>query len=96
LDHFLPWTFVCHDAIWNLVPVIPEANLSKHNNLPDKSYLPAIAAIQHAGLTIACRVMTKAVWEKVANTFIGDFRISEDAILDRIHLENAYDLSVGA
>jgi len=40
--------------------------------------------------------MTKAVWEKVANTFIGDLRISENAILDRTHLESAYDLSVGA
>jgi len=39
LDHFLPWTFVAHNKLWNLIPVVDIANSSKSNNLPVLSYL---------------------------------------------------------
>ena len=61
LDHFLPWTFVCHNSLWNLLPVSPKANTSKWNRLPDASYLPAFAASQHTGLIAARRGMLKQV-----------------------------------
>lgn len=39
LDHFLPWTFVCHDQIWNLCPVTQSSNSSKGNKLPASDYI---------------------------------------------------------
>jgi hypothetical protein len=41
IDHFIPWSFVTHDLIWNLSPVLPIENLRKSDAVPDlKRYLP--------------------------------------------------------
>ncbi|MBN1182791.1 MAG: HNH endonuclease [Bacteroidales bacterium] len=34
LEHFIPWSFVSHNLIWNLVPVTQTVNSSKSNRLP--------------------------------------------------------------
>lgn len=45
LDHFIPWNFVGHDRIWNLVPVNPSLNSSKSDNLAHLKYIkPLILA----------------------------------------------------
>ena len=35
LDHFVPWSFVMNDELWNLMPMDSFLNSSKSNNLPD-------------------------------------------------------------
>jgi hypothetical protein len=55
LDHLLLWTFVCHDAIWNLVPVLPEADLAKGAPLPLRDYVEGVVVIQHLGLVVAAK-----------------------------------------
>lgn len=35
LDHFIPFSFVAHDLIWNLVPTEKSFNSSKSNKLPN-------------------------------------------------------------
>jgi hypothetical protein len=39
IDHFLPWSFVTHDQIWNLHPIEKNVNSSKSNCLPSYKYL---------------------------------------------------------
>jgi hypothetical protein len=95
LDHFLPWTFICHDAIWNLVPVSPEVNAAKGNRLPDVSYLAIFASAQHRGLGTARRVMKETAWALATSPFVGNLRISEDQLLDPDVLFEAYSRSVG-
>lgn len=34
VDHFIPWSFVMNDELWNLMPVDPSLNSSKSNRLP--------------------------------------------------------------
>ncbi len=34
IDHFLPWSFVAHDLLWNLAPVDAATNSSKGDTLP--------------------------------------------------------------
>ena len=34
IDHFIPWSFVMHDEIWNLMPMDSSLNCSKSNKLP--------------------------------------------------------------
>lgn len=34
IDHFLPWSFVAHDQLWNLIPVDNNINYSKSDRLP--------------------------------------------------------------
>lgn len=35
IDHFIPWSFITNDEMWNLVPVNASLNSSKRNRLPD-------------------------------------------------------------
>lgn len=35
IDHFVPWSYVAHDELWNLNPTTRSINSSKSNNLPD-------------------------------------------------------------
>lgn len=49
IDHFLPWSFVAHDLMWNLAPVDRSTNSSKGDALPDlDTYLPRLVSL-HAG-----------------------------------------------
>ena len=34
LDHFVPWSFVMNDELWNLIPMDSSLNSAKSNNLP--------------------------------------------------------------
>lgn len=53
LDHFIPWSFVSHDLLWNLIPADGSINSSKSDKLPDlTSYLPKLAKLQHDSLRI--------------------------------------------
>lgn len=35
IDHFVPWSYVAHDEMWNLNPTTRSINSSKSNNLPE-------------------------------------------------------------
>lgn len=35
IDHFVPWSFITNDEMWNLMPVNPSLNSSKRDRLPD-------------------------------------------------------------
>jgi hypothetical protein len=35
MEHFIPYAFVAHDQLWNLVPAAPAYNLTKRDNLPN-------------------------------------------------------------
>lgn len=34
VDHFIPWSYIAHDEIWNLIPMESSLNSSKGNRLP--------------------------------------------------------------
>lgn len=56
LDHFLPWRFVAHDQLWNIVPVTKSANSAKGDSLPDLAlYFDPFANIQYRALQIVGR-----------------------------------------
>ena len=53
LDHFIPWSFVSHDLLWNLMPADASINSSKSNKLPDLNlYLPKLADAHQKALQI--------------------------------------------
>lgn len=39
VDHFIPWTFVKDDKIWNFVLACPTCNEQKNNRVPSKDYV---------------------------------------------------------
>lgn len=56
VDHFLPWSFVVHDLLWNLTPVEASTNSSKNDVLPDlELYLPRLAKLHFGAIEVAKR-----------------------------------------
>ncbi len=54
LDHFLPWRFVTHDLLWNIIPTPKTVNSSKSDNLPDFAlYFDPFVTLQHQAVQIA-------------------------------------------
>jgi len=48
IDHFVPWSYVAHDKLWNLIPTTKNINSSKSNDLPDiEKYLSSFCSIQY-------------------------------------------------
>ncbi|WP_167852138.1 HNH endonuclease domain-containing protein [Hymenobacter elongatus] len=47
LDHFLPWSFVAHDQLWNIIPTPKSINSAKNNLLPSlERYFEPFAQLQ--------------------------------------------------
>jgi HNH endonuclease len=53
LDHFLPWSFVTHDLIWNLTPAPRAINIQKSAAVPKLAlYLPAFTDQHFSALPV--------------------------------------------
>ena len=53
LDHFIPWSFVSHNLLWNLIPADGSVNSSKSDRLPDiDRYLSKLATTQQKAVRI--------------------------------------------
>ena len=51
LDHFLPWRFVAHDLLWNIIPAPGDVNSTKSDNLPNiELYFNSFARLQYEAL----------------------------------------------
>lgn len=54
IDHFVPWSYVAHDELWNLSPTTKSANSSKGSCLPDWNvYFPKLREVQYQAYTAA-------------------------------------------
>lgn len=54
LDHFLPWSFVAHDLLWNIIPTPKNINSAKNDNLPDiDKYFDRFAQLQYKAFSLA-------------------------------------------
>ncbi|MCX2741450.1 HNH endonuclease domain-containing protein [Pontibacter anaerobius] len=52
IDHFVPWSYVTHDLLWNLLPIPKHVNSSKGNSLPSISnYFPALSSRQYSAFS---------------------------------------------
>ena len=88
LDHFVPWSFVSHNLLWNLIPADSSINSSKSNNLPPLDiYLKPFSHIQHDAL--------KTLYEKNPNdNILEDYLIVYYSISDLVNLSESdfYDV----
>ncbi|MBK5963366.1 hypothetical protein CCR95_04490 [Thiocystis minor] len=96
LDHYLPWSFVAHNQIWNLIPAPPGVNSSKSNHLPSEHYFQGFVALQHQGLLIASRILTAGQFAKQTEDYLADLHLpSSAALLDLEQLSRAYAQNIG-
>ncbi|WP_204104299.1 MULTISPECIES: HNH endonuclease domain-containing protein [Spirulina sp. CCY15215] len=95
LDHYIPWSFVAHDQLWNLIPTTQSVNSSKSNNLASMQYFNDFVKLQHIGLTISHENMKKNKWEKEIESFISELKVNQsDHLLDLEILTNAYESTI--
>ncbi len=80
LDHFIPWSFVSHDLLWNLLPSDASINSSKSNNLPILSnYLRPFAETHHKAL--------KSLYpQNPNNKILEDYLIIHNSISELVDL----------
>lgn len=48
LDHFIPWSYIAHDQLWNIIPTLKKVNSAKCDRLPSlKNHLGAFCQLQY-------------------------------------------------
>jgi hypothetical protein len=90
LDHFLPWSFLAHNELWNLIPVNSAANLSKFNSLPAPHYFGKFIEVQFSGLQIYKNLANKRKWDKVADSFLTGLHLIKTDLLNPDTFHRAY------
>ena len=67
IDHFIPWSFVLHDELWNLVPTFKNINSSKSNKLPRlEEYINKFCDIQYDAFCVIR-------YKKASKQFLEDY-----------------------
>ena len=81
IDHFIPWRFVTHDLLWNLIPTPRFVNSAKSDSLPSlEIYFDNFASIQQKAF--------KIIFQK------GKLRLLEDySNLYYCELKDIYEMS---
>jgi len=83
LDHYLPWSYVCHDEPWNLAPVHPLVNSSKGNSLPADRYLLRFIELQACVLQACKRSFAEGKkWKSVCASYAAGLRLTGEALTD--------------
>lgn len=89
LDHFLPWRFVVHDLLWNLIPTPKSVNSAKSDNLPDeKLYFDSFAQLQYEGVQV---VASKPHVAKLLEDYVLLFKVSTIADLETMSFPSFRD-----
>jgi hypothetical protein len=89
VDHFVPWSFICHDQAWNLVPVLPEANSSKGSRLPELKYVDRFIKLQSECLHRFKSQLSTREWTSHIESYIVDLHLSEQDVLKHEKLSAA-------
>jgi hypothetical protein len=94
IDHFMPWSFVVHDQLWNLIPLSGSENSSKSNQLPPPEFIEPFARQQLEGLLVARQVLSEKKWRALQDDYCCGLGIAADELLDRDTLQTAYRATV--
>lgn len=95
LDHFVPWSFVAHNQLWNLVPVPRVVNSSKSNKLPSmEHYFGTFSSLQYQGLKLFHSKASPAQWRKTIEPYLADLKLSEQDLLDERKLSEQLRLTI--
>ena len=89
LDHFIPWSFVSHNLLWNLMPSDSSINSSKSNKLPDLNlYLPRLAVAHQEAMRIH---ISRGKQSKLLEDYLSLGHTPQEIIsMDREHLLDCF------
>jgi hypothetical protein len=95
LDHYLPWSFVAHDQLWNLIPTTKSVNSSKSNNLPSRKYFSDFVKLQYLGLDIYRQKVSQSKWLNDVESFVAELKVNQaNDLLNLEILTNAYEKTI--
>jgi 5-methylcytosine-specific restriction endonuclease McrA len=96
LDHFVPWSFVVHNQLWNLIPTTKTVNSKKSDNLPSvEKYLDSFVDAQLEAIAVTRNRMSLKSWQDYVSCFVADLGMPDyDSLLDREILRSGYDKNV--
>lgn len=81
VDHFIPWSFIKEDKLWNFVLSCPECNIKKSNILPSQDFIQKIVKRN-------CMILeseNKTIPNSHAGTFIkSQFENYESTLIPRL------------
>jgi hypothetical protein len=82
VDHFIPFSFIAHDLLWNLIPTDTSSNSSKSDMLPQiEKYLLPFTRAHHLAI---------AINHKANSNSVDDYRVAmavDDAELLRLTVD---------
>lgn len=90
LDHFLPWSYVCHNQLWNLTPVTNTVNSQKSNHLPPKLSIQRLANQQYEFIRITSDLYEQKKWDGLMESHMNDLHLEHQQLLSRKQLQTAY------
>ena len=96
LDHYVPWSFVAHDNMWNLAPVSVLGNSEKSDNLPNNKHFPNFVELQHAAICAFHEFpkREKGRWEGILEPYSADLNL--DVVSDIPNKEVLCEALTGA
>lgn len=90
LDHFLPWSFICHDQYWNLIPADPASNRSIGRTLPTPEQVEAFINAQIRALQVAQRLLSSKQWATMAEDYSAGLGLCTDQLVCPEKVRAAY------
>jgi hypothetical protein len=90
LDHFIPWSFLCHNELWNLIPASPSANTAKGRSLPNEKNIQDFILQQSRALKLSHQHMTASSWRKAVQPYSEGLSLTYESLLKKSHLKPAY------
>ncbi|WP_458628272.1 HNH endonuclease domain-containing protein [Winogradskyella sp. PC D3.3] len=76
IDHFLPWSFLTHDLIWNLHPINKSVNSAKSNYIPNQNYFKQFYNLQYG----FCNFLLKKNLNKPLEDYYKLFNCSNEEL----------------
>ena len=90
LDHYIPWSFVGHNQLWNLIPIDPSVNSKKNNKLPANIYLHKFVNLQHKILNIATKNEKEFLKKSITESYLSELRLDIHELKNQNKLSEAY------
>lgn len=83
LDHYIPYSYVAHNELWNLVPSLMVANSSKSDRLAAEDSIGGFLDIQYVGIRFHKSFFQRETFSKVAESYLTGLKIERSRILDK-------------
>lgn len=85
IDHFVPWSYVAHDELWNLIPTTRSVNSSKSNNLPDWDiYFPRLCETEYLAYRLVNEYDHMKDLQKSVNKCLKE-HVNDDEVRHRLY-----------